>query len=161
MIGSAFRSHSGRNRLSGQCRDEALGFSDQWHRAGSRRKSLGVKYIYNKNNNISIHHMYMYMSMYTRTYESLSDVLRQLRDCQASCCLFAPTNPSLLIWPRTGPLARRNTPRRLCSPSSAKTRLMATETLVTHLIKRQVQAGRLGTSAKIFDARLVWERTQR
>jgi hypothetical protein len=86
MIGSAFRSHSGRNRLSGQCRDEALRFSDQWRRAGSRRKSLGVKYIYNKNNNKSFHHMYMYMSMYTRTYESLSDVLWQLRDYQADCC---------------------------------------------------------------------------
>jgi hypothetical protein len=116
MIGSAFRSHSGRNRLSGQCRDEALGFSDQWHRAGSRRKSLGVKYIYNKNNNISIHYMYMYMSMCTRTYESLSDVLWQMRDCQGSCCLFAPTNPSQLIWPRTGPLTRRNTPHRLWKP---------------------------------------------
>jgi len=162
MIGSAFRSHSGRNRLSGNCRDEAMGFSDQWHRAGSRRKSLGVKYIYNKNNNISIHHMYMYMSMYTRTYESLSDVLWQLRDCQASCCVFVPTNPSLLIWPRTGPLTRRNAPHRLWGQSSAKARQMATEGLATHLIKRQVQAGAtryfprdsrrkigLGTDAKV------------
>lgn len=93
MIGSAFRSHIGKNWLSGQCRDEALGFSDQWHRAGSRRKSLGVKYIYNKNNNISFHHMYKYRSVCTRTYESLSDVLWQLRDYQADCCSIVAHHP--------------------------------------------------------------------
>ena len=66
-----------------ESRDEDLRSSDQCHRSGNGRKSLGVKYMDNKNNNTSIPHMYTYMSMRTRAHESPMDELRLLRNFPA------------------------------------------------------------------------------
>ncbi len=91
-----------------QSRHEDLRFSDQCHRRGRSRKSLIAMYLYNKNNNISIPHMYSYMSMRTRAYESPGDELRLLRDFPVGHSPLVFGHPAVAPrGPHTGPVSRR------------------------------------------------------
>jgi hypothetical protein len=140
-----------------QRRHEDLRFSDQCHRRGRSRKSLQAMYLYNKNNNISIPHMYSYMSMRTRAYESPGDELRLLRDFPVGHSPLVFGHPAVAPrGPHTGPVSRRCVRDRPGSPPRRETPLPATRRPAARL--PEWQANRYFRPK--IGSRPQWEQTQ-